>query len=189
LYGTSVSGFGWCWVLRGLLARAPRGLGLLALSPLSFFAAAQQREIFCFRPEGSAPSWAGSMVLTKAWCLMPCVRRLGASKGQPQASPGQRPGFPSPNNKSPEGARHSRHVGQSYGLVRPFGLGWIGAVNPGLPRAGVGRAVGASGRARRRMSESMACLGDWPDHPAGVHRERRRTRKPPPSMSHEPRSG
>ena len=44
------------------------------------------------------------------------------------------------------------------------GLGWIGGGQPGaLPRAGVGRAVGASGRARRRMSESMACLGDLPN--------------------------
>jgi hypothetical protein len=90
---------------------------------------------------------------------------------------------PSPNNKSPEGACHSWNVGQSHGSVRLSGLGWIGGGQPGaLPRAGVGRAVGASGRARRRMSESMACLR-LAQHPAGVHRERRKDRKPLPSMS------
>jgi hypothetical protein len=73
--------------------------------------------------------------------------RLGAPKGQPHASPGQRPGFPRPMDISPEGAGHVWEWRRKPWFGKPFqGLDGSWASQPGaLPRAGVGRAAGASG--------------------------------------------
>jgi len=88
-----------------------------------------------------------SMVPRKTRATPPTIRRLGAPTGQPQDSPGQRPGCLRPESTSPEGAIQIRNLFTSHGLGRPF-RAWIGfgRANPGaLPRAGVGRAVGAPG--------------------------------------------
>ena len=87
------------------------------------------------------------LVARKARATLPTIRRLGAPTGQPQDSPGQRPGFLRPDSTSPEGAIQNWNLFTSHGLVRPF-RAWIGfgRAKPGaLPRAGVGRAVGAPG--------------------------------------------
>ena len=88
-----------------------------------------------------------SMVPRKTRATPPTIRRLGAPTGQPQDSPGQRPGCLRPESTSPEGAIQIRNLFTSHGLGRPF-RAWIGfgRAKPGaLPRAGVGRAVGAPG--------------------------------------------
>ena len=91
--------------------------------------------------------WVRPMVPGKAWWPNPSLRRQGAPKGQPQASPGQRPGFTTPDDTSPEGACHPPECGSERCLGSPFqGLDGSGVGQPGaLPRAGVGRAVGAPG--------------------------------------------
>ena len=93
-------------------------------------------------PVGVTSSSAGFVVLTMAWCLMPSVRRLGAPKGQPQASPGQRPGSSQPG-------------------ATP-GIAWV------APLALVGHAWRRPIESIGCLGDWIS-MGH---HPAGIHRER-----------------
>ena len=88
---------------------------------------------------------------------------LGTPKGQPHASPGQRPGFLRPDSMSPEGAipPHDLHTS---GFGTPFqGFDGSAAGHPGaLPRAGVCRAVGAPGTCKASQVR-VHCAGPWLD--------------------------
>ena len=97
---------------------------------------------------------------------------LGAPKGQPHASPGQRPGFLRPDSTSPEGAIPP-HGLRTPRFGTPFqGLDGSSAGHPGaLPRAGVCRAVGAPGscKACGHGFSRISCIS-WFHNPQGANR-------------------
>ena len=103
--------------------------------------------------------------------IRPASRRpKGAASSQPGATPrvkparGNAPGSRAQATKALKGRATHGMLAKTTVWFALSGLGSIGGGQPGaLPRAGMGRAVGASSHARRRMSESMACLGDLPN--------------------------
>ena len=103
--------------------------------------------------------------------IRPASRRpKGAASSQPGATPrvkparGNDPGSRAQATKALKGRATHGMLAKTTVWFALSGLGSIGGGQPGaLPRAGMGRAVGASSHARRRMSESMASLGDLPN--------------------------
>ena len=104
-----------------------------------------------------------SMVPSNARATLPMMRRMGAPTGQPQDSPGQRPGSLRPDSASPEGATLIWNRFTNHGLDRPF-RAWMDRDwdHPGrCPGLAWAAPLALPGHARHRLLGSVAWADCW----------------------------